>query len=109
MFGAAQRAVAAMMLEIPERLPKDCCRFLRIYLECTQKELAERMGVTRKTVNEWETKGRISPQNDLILRAMVFGKLTEALRPSGAIDHVRTAAPRAKLLPLVVKRIDEAA
>ena len=49
-MNAAMNAVAAMMLEVEERLSADFARYLRKHLGLTQQELARRMGITRKTV-----------------------------------------------------------
>ena len=109
-MNAAMHAVAAMMLEIEERLPGDFARYLRKYLDLTQQELARRMGITRKTVNQWETARPISPQHDLILRTLVYAQLVDAARPTpNALDHVRTAPPKARPPRLVVAKIDRAA
>ena len=106
----AMHAVAATMLGFEERLPHEFARYLRKYLGLTQRELAVRMGVTRKTVNQWETGGDISPQNDLILRTLIYAQLSDVARPgASAIDHVRTAPPKTRTPRLVVKKIDRAA
>jgi DNA-binding transcriptional regulator YiaG len=108
---------AALLLALPQRLSREQTIYLRKYLDLTQRELAARMGITRKTVSEWEMKGgRISPQNDLILRTLVFAHISASEpAPAGlrelaqAISHVRTAAPRAKLPPLSLAPKTEAA
>ncbi len=88
----------------------DRARYLRKYLTLTQAELAKRMSVTWKTVNHWETTGDISPQNDLILRVLVYAQLTETRRPkAGVLDHVRTAPPKARPRPLVVENLSKTA
>ncbi len=105
----AANALAGMILSTPERLSKQVLRFLRLRLDLTQQELAKKMGVARKTVNEWETKGAISPQNDHLLRVLVYVHLNEAFRPRlSVLEHVATAAPRSKLAPLVVPKIEDA-
>lgn len=106
----AMHVAAVAILEMDERIPADLARYLRKYLGLTQQELAKRMGITRKTVNQWETGAPISPQHDLILRALVYGaRLPDFLRPRAAtLDHVRTAPPRARH-PLIVERLDRAA
>jgi DNA-binding transcriptional regulator YiaG len=108
---------AALLLGLPQRLSREQTIYLRKYLDLTQRELAARMGITRKTVSEWEMKrGRISPQNDLILRTLVFAQISasepraEALRElAQAINHVRTAAPKARPQPLSLLQKIEAA
>jgi DNA-binding XRE family transcriptional regulator len=105
----AVHVVAAQIVRLDQRLSHDLARFLRKYLGLTQEGLAKRMGITRKTVNQWETDGQISPQHDLLLRAFVAanGRATwEA--GAQALDHVRTALPKAKHR-LVVARLDRAA
>ena len=109
-MNAAMHAVAAMILEVEERLPGDFARYLRKVLGLTQRELARRMGIARKTVNQWETAGPISPQHDLILRTLAYARLADAARPTpSALDHVRTAPPKARPPRLVVTKIDRAA
>ena len=49
---AAANALAGMILDTPERLSKQVLRFLRLRLDLTQQELAKKMGVARKTVND---------------------------------------------------------
>jgi DNA-binding transcriptional regulator YiaG len=101
---AATHTAAMMLLATPGRLPAAHARFLRKFVGATQAELASRMGVTRKTVNEWEN-GRqpISPTNDLVLRALVFASSPIKLRQAAAeLDHVRTAKPSAKPRAVVV-------
>ena len=106
----AMHAVASLLLNLEERLPPGLARYLRKYLSITQKELAKRMGVTRKTVNQWETSISISPQHDLILRTLVYAKLSDFVKPKPhALDHVRTAPPKARPPRLVVEKIDRAA
>jgi len=109
-INAALHAVAALLLGQEERLEIDRARYLRKYLGLTQAELGKRMSVTRKTVNQWESTGDISPQHDLILRALVYAQLAEASRPAaGVLDHVRTAPPKARPKPLVVEHLGRAA
>ena len=116
-IGAATRQVAVLVLGLPERLSPAQAKFLRGLMGHTQKELAERMGITRKTVAEWEgKKGHISPQNDLILRILAYAKLLASESPSvvapellQALTHIRTAAPKARRPPLEIGRINEAA
>src|SRR5579884_3032852 len=74
---AARRQVAALLLQGRQRLSGLECRFVRLFLDLTQKELAGRMGISRKTVAEWETQRRISPQHDLILRTLLYAHLAE--------------------------------
>lgn len=110
-FKQVAAQAAAQIIALPERLPRPYLHYLRMYLDLTQKELAERIGITRKTVSEWEMQGgRISPQHDLILRVLVYVQLSAATPPpvgmpalrelAQAISHVRTAAPKRRPAPL---------
>lgn len=106
----AQHTVAAMILNLDERLRGELTHYLRKYLGLTQQELATRMGVTRKTVNQWESDGPISPQHDLILRTLVYAQLSDVVRPrASTLDHVRTAPPRARAHRLTVHSLGRAA
>ena len=103
-FEVVRRAVAVQLVQQTERLGPAQARFLRTFLGLIQQELAKRMGITRKTIVEWEGKGRISPQNDLLLRTLVFAHLDADKRPPGeAIDHVRTAAPKVRPAPIILQ------
>lgn len=51
--------------------------FLRKYLGCTQAELAERIGRSRKTVSSWESRGDIHPASSYLLRGMALAKLCD--------------------------------
>ena len=109
-INSALHRVAGMLLRQEERLETDRARYLRKYLGATQDELGKRMGVARKTVNQWETTGDISPQNDLVLRALVYAQLTTAMRPEAAVlNHVRTSPPKARPRTLVVEHLGKAA
>jgi DNA-binding XRE family transcriptional regulator len=109
-INSALHRVAGILLRQEERLETDRARYLRKYLGATQEGLAKRMSVTRKTVNQWETTGDISPQNDLVLRALVYAQLTAAMRPEAAVlDHVRTSPPKSRPRPLVVEHLGKAA
>jgi DNA-binding transcriptional regulator YiaG len=69
------RLMAIAMLRMPHRLPAECAKFLRRILEVTQQELADRMGVARETVAQWERgASEISPQHDFILRALFMSQ-----------------------------------
>lgn len=101
---ALRHQLAALLLQSPARLPPKHSSFLRLYLDLNQQELAKRMGITRKTVSQWESKGGISPQHDLLLRLLVYTQLEASSRPPLAVlDHVRTGAAKAKGPPLVVR------
>jgi DNA-binding transcriptional regulator YiaG len=69
------RFMSVDMLRMPHRLPAECAKFLRRVLEVTQQELADRMGVARETVAQWERGAcEISPQHDFILRALFMSQ-----------------------------------
>ena len=116
-FREVATQAATLLLALPQRLSREQAIYLRKHLDLTQSELAGRMGITRKTVSEWEMKGGlISPQNDLILRTLVFAQLSASEPPSAAlrelaqaINHVRTAAPKARVPPLSLVPKTEAA
>ena len=106
---SAMHAAAAHIVRSEERLPDTFARYLRKYLALTQQDLAKRMGITRKTVNQWETGGAISPQHDLILRTLAYARLAVIDRPQVAVlDHIRTARPRLRK-KLVLDRFNRAA
>lgn len=72
-------ALALLIARQPERLASDRARFLRKYLRVTQLALAERMGIARETVADWERgENAISAQHDLMLRAIVVAELMGA-------------------------------
>jgi DNA-binding XRE family transcriptional regulator len=58
----------------PRRLNGGEARYLRRTLHATQEELAEKMGIDRVTVADWERGANpISPQHDYILRGFALG------------------------------------
>ena len=100
-----RHVVAAALLAQTSLLAADRARFLRKYLRYTQAESASKMGVTRKTVNQWENRGTISPQHDLTLRALVFAQMPEAHRPSPEVlGSVRTSRRYVELKLPAIRR-----
>lgn len=100
-------ALASEVIKQPHLLNGQQARFLRKRLGLTQGELAERMGLSRReTVADWE-RGNISPQNDYILRALTFDRLSfqqssfSQLR--GAIERVQTSHFKGTPPPFVIK------
>jgi transcriptional regulator with XRE-family HTH domain len=77
------------LIESDDRLRPDSARYLRKYLGLTQLELSKRVGVSRKTVNQWESSALISPQHDFILRTLVYAELAGVRY----LSRVRTALP----------------
>jgi len=58
----------------PRRLNGAEARYLRRTLHVTQEELADKMGIDRVTVADWERgAAQISPQHDYILRVFALG------------------------------------
>jgi DNA-binding transcriptional regulator YiaG len=62
----------------PRRLNGAEARYLRRTLHVTQEELADKMGIDRVTVADWERgAAQISPQHDYILRVFALGWMVE--------------------------------
>jgi DNA-binding transcriptional regulator YiaG len=58
----------------PRLLNGSEARYLRRSLHATQEELADKMGIDRVTVADWERgAAQISPQHDYILRVLALG------------------------------------
>jgi transcriptional regulator with XRE-family HTH domain len=84
------RLLAVIMVVEERRLPAEATRYLRRFLELTQKDLAERMGVDRVTVADWERAAEpISAAHDMVLRSIVISKLLEA----AGVDVVELQTP----------------
>jgi len=65
--------IALAAIRSPQRLSATLAKYLRRVLQITQQELADRMGIARETVAQWERGEReISPQHDLILRTILM-------------------------------------
>lgn len=115
-IGAALRALALAIVRQPERLTADEARYLRKFLDATQRELASRMGIIRETVAAWECgQTELSPQHDYILRTLVVMQVFSELPPksiadaAGALTSVHTArSKRRKALELEIGDLDAA-
>ncbi len=91
----ALQAVACACIMVTHRLTAELARYVRRSLDVTQQELADRMGIARETVAQWERGEReISPQHDFILRGLVIG------RASGEHSS-RSAALLQKCIPIL--------
>ncbi len=102
----AMERIALAVVAREERLGPKETRFLRGHLGLTQGELADKMGLHKITVAGWESKKPISPQHDLMLRAMAIAKLTGATSPElHALEQVHKAQPRTSSRRLVVERM----
>ena len=67
------RMIGLVAIRLPHRLPAELARFVRRILQITQQELADRMGIARETVAQWECgEKEISPQHDLILKTILL-------------------------------------
>ena len=94
----------------PHRLTAERARFLRKSMRLTQQDLADRLGVNRITVTNWErSDAPISKEHDLMLRSIVGAYLlrVERGRPrreeiAQAIDRARTEIAPAGSPPLVI-------
>lgn len=64
----------------PVKLTSEEARYLRKHLAYTQEELANHLGVSRVTVNRWETGKPLILSQDKALRRMYFQKKAEELR-----------------------------
>lgn len=82
-ISAALVALAQKILTLPRVLTPQEAKFLRKRLQLSQKDLAERMSITRETVAAWECGQKpLSPQNDYILRGLHLGAhLTAGTQP----------------------------
>lgn len=102
----AMERIALAVVSREERLGPKEARFLRGQLGLTQTELAEKMGLHKITVAGWESKKPISPQHDLMLRAMALAKLTGPTSPElHALERVHMAQPRSSPRRLIVERL----
>lgn len=90
----ATRAVVLHIMEAPERLDGSLARLVRRLIGLTQQELAERMGVNRVTVADWERGAKeLSAQHDLLLRSIAMALISEP-----APEVASTAPRRAPLI-----------
>ena len=101
----AQESLVLTIANKREILNGPEARVLRGYLELTQAELAERMGITRETVARWEGGGTlISPHHDYILRTFIFvdlkkRSLDDALGSLDSLREVHTELSKVKAPP----------
>lgn len=100
-------ALASVLARQPERLSSAHARYLRKYLRLTQQALADRMGIARETVADWERgENVISAQHDFMLRAIVVAhmmdgpgkapnrqEVVEAIRSARLADPQKGAEP----------------
>ena len=71
-------AIAAKLVSSEERLGPGAAKALRRIGRLTQKALADRLGVARETVANWEgAQGAISALNDYAIRGIVAGILLD--------------------------------
>ena len=105
------RMIALAIAKQPERMTADHARFARKHIQLTQQELAERMGIARETVADWE-RGRdpVSAQHDLMLRALVIAHLMRRSKNAPtrsevieAIGSVRATRPTSTSRPFVIE------
>lgn len=103
--------LAICIVRLPHRLPATEARYLRRCLQITQQELADRMGIVRETVAQWETATKeISSQHDLILRTLLLNKFfgEDLVSPERlvatmmSLAAVKSAPPPRKMQPLLV-------
>jgi DNA-binding transcriptional regulator YiaG len=70
--------LAMHIVQAPRRLTKTEARYLRRFLLLSLPVLALRMGISQRSIVEWERGRRdISTQNDFILRAIVVAKIAD--------------------------------
>lgn len=103
--GAVINTILCMMslaaIRLPHRLPAELARFVRRILQITQQELADRMGIARETVAQWECgEKEISPQHDLILRTLLLEKqFGEHLMPWALLTDTMSSLGAVKAAP----------
>jgi transcriptional regulator with XRE-family HTH domain len=88
-INAALFLIAMLIVGFPHRLTPGFARYLRRSMQITQQELADRMGIARETVANWESNHKdLSPQHDLILRVLVanHARGSEALPAKTVVD-----------------------
>lgn len=79
LINAARQMVIHYLIKIPERFGSDLAKLVRRLIGLTQQELAERMGIHRVTIADWERGDKeLSAQHDLLLRSIAFGVSFEA-------------------------------
>lgn len=95
-ISSVMHGLALLIARETERLSSDRARFLRKYLRLTQQALAERMGIARETVADWERgENVISPQHDLMLRAIIVAEMMgapgKAPKPREVVEAISAA------------------
>lgn len=109
-INSVMRRLPTLIVRQPFRLHADQARFLRKCLRLTQQELADRMGIARETVADWERgKNVVSAQHDLNLRALVVSDLARTRKKPlsaktlvDALGRTRTAEPQVRREELVI-------
>jgi DNA-binding transcriptional regulator YiaG len=92
------QALASVVARQPGRLSSEQARYLRKHLRLTQQALADRMGVARETVADWERgENTISAQHDLMLRAIVVAQMMGAPGKAPKRQEVVEAISAARL------------
>jgi DNA-binding XRE family transcriptional regulator len=66
-----------VLSEVEAAVLGDACRMLRVSINATQREIAERLGVTRKTVERFEVGSRRSSR---VLAVAIMATLRSMLR-----------------------------
>lgn len=102
--GAGLRLLALAVVRLPERLDARAARYLRKYLGLTQEALAERMGINRVTVADWERgEAPLSTALDHVLRGLTVARLVGEMRvaPADVADALATVRtrPRSRRTP----------
>jgi transcriptional regulator with XRE-family HTH domain len=95
------RVMSLCVIRLPHRLPAEIARFVRRVLQITQQELADRMGIARETVAQWECGEKdISPQHDLILRTLLLERqFGEHFMPPALLTATMTNLAAVKAAP----------
>lgn len=110
LMNRALRVLVQTIVTGPHRLKAEEARFLRKSMRLTQQDLAERLGINRITVTNWERgEAPISKEHDLMLRSIVGAYLlrVERGRPkreeiAQAIDRARTELAPTASRPFVI-------
>jgi DNA-binding transcriptional regulator YiaG len=100
-INTALRVMGLSAIRLRHRLPAELARFVRRILQITQQELADRMGIARETVAQWERgENEISPQHDLILRTILLEKqFGEHVMPWALLTNTMSSLSAVKAAP----------